>query len=322
MHILQRRRREDLRQRVINGEVNLEAVGVKRLTVPREFLEKLPVYTYSGLRDEHTEKEILQPPPQAHAVPPATTDPVTGMRSKPLLRRSSAPPPPAQPVGPTSAFSQPTCPICLDDFEPNQTQVRELPCRHIFHPDCIDTFLLGNSSLCPMCKESVLPSGYCPTRITNVMVRRERILRRMRAQSATNGGTTHRSAPPHRAVPGPFGSLGTRIGGAIASRRVFSAPERTQQRPRDIEMAVPDGSPPLTDSNPSGSTAQARSTANPAARNNSTCLGTSPGNRNDWARERALTLLGNRHVPANDDEEESSGPRWKRGLRKIFPGFR
>lgn len=75
-------------------------------------------------------------------------------------------------------FSQPTCPICLDDFVPGSSVVRELPCAHIFHPDCVDTFLMQNSSLCPLCKKSVLPPDFCPTRVTNLMVRRERLLRR------------------------------------------------------------------------------------------------------------------------------------------------
>jgi hypothetical protein len=168
MHFIQRRRRNDLRQRVINGEVNLESLGVKRLTVPREFMEKLPLYTYSaGSQEASHEKNLPQPPAQTHNLLSPTIDAGTGTKTVPLSRRSSAPVPTAPPNDVSSAFSQPTCPICLDDFESNETQVRELPCRHIFHPDCIDTFLISNSSLCPMCKESVLPGGYCPARITN-----------------------------------------------------------------------------------------------------------------------------------------------------------
>ncbi|PYI36666.1 hypothetical protein BP00DRAFT_881 [Aspergillus indologenus CBS 114.80] len=53
--------------------------------------------------------------------------------------------------------SQTTCAICLDDYVPGESTVRELPCGHIFHPDCIDTALTQSSSLCPLCKKSVLP---------------------------------------------------------------------------------------------------------------------------------------------------------------------
>ncbi|KAL5339086.1 hypothetical protein BJX70DRAFT_364955 [Aspergillus crustosus] len=52
--------------------------------------------------------------------------------------------------------SQTTCAICLDDFVPASSAVRELPCGHIYHPECIDVSLTQTSSLCPLCKKSVL----------------------------------------------------------------------------------------------------------------------------------------------------------------------
>lgn len=47
-----------------------------------------------------------------------------------------------------------TCPICLDDFEDGD-QLRELPCGHDYHQDCIHPWLEERSVLCPMCKEDV-----------------------------------------------------------------------------------------------------------------------------------------------------------------------
>jgi len=46
-----------------------------------------------------------------------------------------------------------TCPICVQDFEEGD-DLRILPCdgRHRFHRDCIDPWLLGVSSLCPLCR--------------------------------------------------------------------------------------------------------------------------------------------------------------------------
>lgn len=46
-----------------------------------------------------------------------------------------------------------TCPICVCDFEDGE-DIRVLPCdgRHAFHPECIDPWLLGVSSLCPLCR--------------------------------------------------------------------------------------------------------------------------------------------------------------------------
>jgi hypothetical protein len=313
MHLVQRKRRNNLRQRVVNGEVDLEALGVKRLTVPREFMEKLPLYTYMASPYEDSEKTVPAVPAQVHN-PSPKDEAQTGTVFTPLSRQVSAPQIATAPNG-IPAFSQPTCPICLDDFEPSVTQVRELPCRHIFHPDCIDTFLLSNSSLCPVCKTSVLPTGYCPAIITNVMVRRERMIRRMRARTAAANQANARV--PSSSTPRHFGSLGSRIGGAIAGRRVFSAPVRTQPRSADIEMAT--ASATIASPNPSNELPVQTHTHSTTIQE---CAEGTAQNRREWARQRALTLLGNRHNPSEVDDETDTSPRWRRGLRKVFPGFR
>jgi hypothetical protein len=313
MHIIQRRRRNDLRRRVLTGEVDLEALGVKRLNVSQQTLDKLPIYTYIASPADNHEKSAPEVPSQAADAPSSSIDPETGVKASPLVGHSSAP---TAAAPPTSSLNQPTCPICLDDFESNESQVRELPCRHIFHPDCIDTFLLRNSSLCPMCKQSVLPPGACPVNITNMMVRRERHISRMRART-TNGpaGTLPTSSQPHTAPSGYLSSIRNRIGGAMAGRRILSAPERTQSRPSDIEMAnnaaapstVP---PPATDVLP----------VTAASTNTQDCTPTQ--NRREWAQQRALQMLGNRHAPASDVEEADTRPKWRKTLNKVFPGFR
>lgn len=76
------------------------------------------------------------------------------------------------------SHTQTTCAICLDDFVAGSTTVRELPCGHIFDPGCIDDYLTETSSLCPLCKKSVLPAGSCPIPVTNEMVRQEAAARR------------------------------------------------------------------------------------------------------------------------------------------------
>ena len=48
-------------------------------------------------------------------------------------------------------------------------------------------------------------------------------------------------------------------------------------------------------------------------------------NRREWARQRALQMLGNRHAPTELDaleQQEHAQPKWKRALNKVFPGFR
>ena len=211
MHWLQRRRRQALRRRVANGEVDLEALGIKRLTVPQEILDEMPLYTYgsgapvppTAARDANA-AEVGKENASPQSSRPSSPQPTT--RATPAVVRSSGYRP--------SPLSQPTCAICLDDFVPagsntddgqdgqDGTIVRELPCHHIFHPECVDTFLRDSSSLCPMCKKSALPKGYCPRVVTNAMVRRERMVRRIRPQATPEdeemGSTDGDTAPPMR----------------------------------------------------------------------------------------------------------------------------
>lgn len=204
MHLYQRRRRNALRRRIVHGDVDLERLGIKRLTVPQDAINMLPRFPYNP-----SEKELLDRPRdhitalsdfpvKEPAAEPAAAGKVATEPSESALPDQEVPSVPASPPSrhispshPTSSpsllpasvkpsYAQPTCPICLDDFVPQQTIVRSLPCYHIYHPECIDPFLLHNSSLCPVCKSKVLPKGYCPAIITNAMVRRERQQRRNR----------------------------------------------------------------------------------------------------------------------------------------------
>ena len=160
MHCFQRRYRNALRRRVENGEIDLESLGIKRSTpVSQEEIDKLPTYIYTSSSD--TPKERTANPP----------DPSSPTSSAPL---------PSQ-----TLYSQSSCTICLEDFVPNQTKVRSLPCHHIYHPQCIDLHLSSRSSRCPVCMAQVLPRKNEP--ITNAMVRAERRIReRQRAEREGN----------------------------------------------------------------------------------------------------------------------------------------
>lgn len=47
------------------------------------------------------------------------------------------------------------CPVCMDDFNVGDEVVR-VPCKHVFHPDCIVPWLKTNGS-CPVCRFSLVP---------------------------------------------------------------------------------------------------------------------------------------------------------------------
>mmetsp|Transcript_15362 Transcript_15362/g.28694 ORF Transcript_15362/g.28694 Transcript_15362/m.28694 type:complete len:206 (+) Transcript_15362:32-649(+) len=47
-----------------------------------------------------------------------------------------------------------TCSICLEDFIVNE-DARRLPCLHLFHKGCVDTWLKNFNSNCPICKTSI-----------------------------------------------------------------------------------------------------------------------------------------------------------------------
>jgi hypothetical protein len=48
------------------------------------------------------------------------------------------------------------CAICLEDFV-DDDQLRQLPCRHEFHIECIDPWLTTRKRFCPICKQDVCP---------------------------------------------------------------------------------------------------------------------------------------------------------------------
>jgi hypothetical protein len=137
LHCMQKRRRTILQQRIVRGDVDLEQLGIKKLTVPTNILDRMPLYVYPQMSEKT---------PELHYI----TD------------------------------NQETCAICIEEFIPGESQIRQLPCNHIFHSQCVDNFLRQSSSLCPLCKKTSLPKGFCPPVITNAMVLRERRVRNMR----------------------------------------------------------------------------------------------------------------------------------------------
>ena len=60
-------------------------------------------------------------------------------------------------------LTSPECCICIEEYE-DQDKLKELPCGHLFHLDCIDVWLLGDDTkakhlTCPLCKSELDPFG-------------------------------------------------------------------------------------------------------------------------------------------------------------------
>lgn len=293
MRWIQRKHRAALRRRVARGEVDLEALGIKRLTVPEERIKQLPLFIYVceyGLDDAVTTQAGLHKSSPAddeshegsiHISLPDSREPNNINNTSDSSTTETIVADQAIPCGDLqrhsyTAGSQPTCPICLEDFVSGTTVIRALPCTHIYHPECIDTFLSRNSSLCPMCKKSVLPLGYCPTTITNAMARRERNVRRVRERVIESA--EYWDSEPQRNWRDWLGNIHS-----IRTLNSTLGPETAAVVPaQGVELG-----------------------------------------RREIAPQRAAELLDPQ--PASVEEaqriREDQLPRWRKGLERLFPGF-
>lgn len=203
MHISQYRARRDLRRRLARGEIDLEALGIKRLTVPKEMVDAMPIKIYGAAPVATVSNEPSTPRTSADANPhnSISTNPSSGNSDSNEAQTSSTTDMSEDTRSTAPGFGQ-TCAICLDDFVVNTTPVRQLPCNHIYHPHCIDPFLLTRSSQCPLCKRTVLPKGFIPPslQLTNATVARERRIRLMRERAARPSSN---SADPAALENGP-----------------------------------------------------------------------------------------------------------------------
>ncbi|KAF2483740.1 hypothetical protein BDY17DRAFT_346275 [Neohortaea acidophila] len=308
LHLLQARRRNSLRRRVANGEVDLEALGIKRLTVPQDILDEMPLYTYgSGEPAKQESTTAITTVVEESVVPnkldsPPSSPPTSPSVSPAPARRARR----AKPHVPTT-LQQPTCAICLDDFVAAHggtqgTIVRELPCQHIFHPECVDNFLRESSSLCPMCKKTALPTGYCPRNITNAMVRRERMVRRIRPRAEASGEEGGDGADGGRRRP-------TNALARLSTWRSSNRLPSSTQGADPVELTERPPAATLTTAQPTDGISTPPPVQPP-----------SNSRRREWARRRAEAMLGRNQAPADPEaEEERATPGWRKALRSLFP---
>ncbi|KID89591.1 RING finger domain-containing protein [Metarhizium guizhouense ARSEF 977] len=360
MHFIQRRNRNSLKRRVQSGEVDLEAMGIKRVTVPASHVAQFPLFTYnaepdlydlpssprsqtapSGRTRKTRKKRRREPGPKTDTMGPGAPS-VRSIRSK----RSSL-----TGTGETMATNyQPTCHICLASFEHRVTVIRELPCGHIFHSECIDEFLIQNSSLCPTCKHCMLPKGYSP-KITNGMVRRERALRRLRERvdleelSLESGDTrlkswgkklfSSSSHPSHTSPTKtdvqmkPLKSKHTTkteesqnpIEGE-ESNSSSSLPDRTADTATPDSTDLPQVAATTAKTRPRKSKPRMLKLLPTQPENAALDTGDRAPNRRGspsaFARERMREIADNN---APFDDPDKSRPRWRRVISKAFPGF-
>ncbi|KAK2617051.1 hypothetical protein QQS21_000145 [Conoideocrella luteorostrata] len=361
MHFIQRRNRNSLKRRVQSGEVDLEAMGIKRVTVPASHVTQFPLFTYNA------EADLIDLPssPRSQTTPPAGTRKTRRKRRRETTNATSdALGPSAQSVrsirskrsgltgvGETTATNyQPNCHICLASFEHRTTIIRELPCGHIFHTECIDEFLVQNSSLCPTCKQCMLPRGYSP-KISNGMVRRERALRRLRERvdieelsiesrdtklktwgrklfhpsHMTNTSST-KTEVPMKVLTAPPNKLD--VAGNLPSIEIDDGHNSSSSPNRSSDSVTPDPAEPTQV--PSPTTKPRPRKCKPRALR---VLQTQPedaelnfsitapnrrGSPSSFARERMRQIADNN---APFDDPDRARPKWRRAISKAFPGF-
>jgi hypothetical protein len=64
------------------------------------------------------------------------------------------------------AAHQTSCAVCIEEYAEGD-KLRELPCQHVFHTECIVPWLTERHTSCPLCKAEVLLTEEDPSLLSN-----------------------------------------------------------------------------------------------------------------------------------------------------------
>lgn len=135
--------------------------------IARAMLETIPIVKFGDMEEdkpvhqgndvelgtttaEHRENAAIDAgqPREAESVPEAESTVASGPD---IVKTEAATGPAQSKEDPTLAGSDNSlaCSVCTEDFIKGQ-DIRVLPCKHKFHPECIDPWLLNVSGTCPL----------------------------------------------------------------------------------------------------------------------------------------------------------------------------
>ncbi|KAL6591517.1 hypothetical protein ACP70R_028043 [Stipagrostis hirtigluma subsp. patula] len=130
----------------------------------------------------------------------------------------------ADPAAPTSE-----CAVCLGEFEEHES-VRMLPsCLHVFHVDCIDTWLQGNAN-CPLCRTAI--NSHCQLPLDQLLRPEEVVIQVDTANEEEDSTHAHQQQEACRAMPAAESA------GDTATDQQFSAENRKSNNAwHDIDIS-------------------------------------------------------------------------------------
>ncbi|KAJ2551504.1 hypothetical protein EV175_003671, partial [Coemansia sp. RSA 1933] len=137
---------------------------------------------------------MMDQAPSANSQPPASDESISKL--------------PRRTISDDEAKAKMDCGICMDEYNAAE-EVVELPCKHVYHKDCIDHWLKMNGT-CPVCR----------TRIEN-------------SDSTKGAGPGSLAARPHSELPGAFPASPSETASAQTHQRDGEREAEPEHEPMD-----------------------------------------------------------------------------------------